>query len=131
MTRLFGGNNKAGVHFVCVVLLSICVGCDLGHAPQAEARLRSSNQMKELILGIKCYRDVNDGQWPNGLSDIKPFLTDTHFNVLMSNPITGDIPGYEYVKPTDEVDLKTTVVLYQLRNGQRATDLHDLQRFSI
>jgi hypothetical protein len=37
------------------------------------------------------------------------------------NPITGDDPGYEYVKPA-KYDLDT-VVIYQLRYGERDTSL--------
>ena len=34
-------------------------------------------------------------------------------------PVTDDDPGYEYVKPADDADLPTTIVLYQLRDGKR------------
>ncbi len=38
---------------------------------------------------------------------------------LTANPLTGDNPGYEYVKPKDDAPSATTVVLYQLRGGKR------------
>ncbi len=103
--------------------LAICVSCGLGQAPQAEAQLKSSNQMKELMLGIMNYRTVHDGRWPDNLSEIEGLMSGTNFEQLMSNPVTGDNPGYEYVKPSDSADPATTVILYQLRGGQRATDL--------
>lgn len=122
MVRALAGMGANQYYPVFVLMLGVCLGCNLGEAPHAEAQLKSSNQMKELILSIRNYREVN-GQWPDSISDVKPLLTDTHLDMLMSNPVTGDIPGYEYVKPTYEADLETTVILYQLRNRQRATDL--------
>ena len=103
--------------------LATCVSCGLDQAPQAEAQLESSNQMKELMLGIMNHRTVNDGRWPEELSEIEGLLPDRNFEQLMSNPVTGDNPGYEYVEPSDGTDPATTVILYQLRGGQRATDL--------
>ena len=110
--------------FLFAIAMSICmfVGCGLDNAPSAKAQLDSSNQMKELILAARLYHDSNNDQWPDKLSDVAT-LTETGLDQLMKNPITGDNPGYEYVKPEDGADLKTTVILYQLRNGQRATDL--------
>ena len=110
--------------FLFAIAMSICtfVGCGLDNAPQAKAQLDSSNQLKELILAVRLYHDSNDDQWPDKLSEIAMF-TEEGLGQLMENPITGDNPGYEYVKPEDGADLKTTVVLYQLRNGQRAADL--------
>lgn len=105
-----------------LLIVTAFVGCGLNQAPHAEATLRSSNQMKDLILAIRNYREVNEDQWPEQLSDVRS-LTDTSFDVLMRNPITGDNPGYEYVPPPENADLETTVILYQLQNGQRATDL--------
>lgn len=117
-------NSLALSAFLFAVAMSICtfVGCGLDNAPQAKAQLDSSNQMKELILAVRLYHDSNDDQWPDKLSEVAT-LTETSFDQLMNNPITEDNPGYEYVKPEDGTDLKSTVILHQLRNGQRATDL--------
>jgi hypothetical protein len=79
--------------------------------------------MKELMLGIMNYRTVNDGRWPDDLSEIESLIPNADFKQLMINPVTGDNPGYEYVRPSDSTGLETTVILYQLRDGQRATDL--------
>ena len=40
----------------------------------------------------------------------------------MLNPLTGDNPGYEYVKPTQPPGFPTEIMLYQLRNGVRDLD---------
>ena len=123
MTNLPNDRTTTWIVSMAFLLLMIhCIGCGVTQAPHAEATLRSSNQMKELILGIRNYHAVNNSQWPEQLSDVKQF-TETDFDVLMSNPITDDIPDYEYVKPGDDANIATTVILYQLRGGQRATDL--------
>ena len=104
-----------------LTLPAFSFGCGLSDAPRAEAVLKSSNQMKELILAVRNYEDTN-GYWPEELSDVKS-LTDTDFEVLMVNPITEENPGYEYVKPTDDANPATTVILYPLRGGERDTSL--------
>lgn len=105
-----------------LTVLAAFIGCELDSAPHAEARLQSSNQMKELLLGIALYRSANEGEWPEELGDVRHF-TDTSFAELMHNPITGDEPGYEYVSPPTDADPETTVILYQLRDGQRDAEL--------
>ncbi len=42
---------------------------------------------------------------------------------LMKKPLTGDDPGYEYVKPADGAPAETTVIRYQLRDGKRDESL--------
>jgi hypothetical protein len=46
---------------------------------------------------------------------------------LMKNPLTGDDPGYEYVKPKGNLNDKRfdsqQVILYQLRGGKRDTSI--------
>ena len=101
-----------------LALVMSFAGCS---APKAEAVMQSSNQMKELILGLHDYQASN-GDWPQTLEQIRE-MTDTDLDVLMKNPVTGDDPGYEYVPPAVDADPATTVVLYQLRDGQRDTTL--------
>ena len=67
-------------------------------------------------IAIAQYRTTH-GQWPNGLEDLAPFVED--MKSFMENPVTGDNPGYEYLKPTDENPPPDTEVIYQLRDGQR------------
>ena len=59
-------------------------------------------------------------QWPDGLDELLPLLENNQ--AVFHNPLTGDKPGYEYVKPSgllEEIKSAETIVLYQLRNGQR------------
>lgn len=103
---------------VSALALLLCSSCS---APKAQDVLQSSNRMKELILGFRNYQAIN-GDWPQTLEQIRE-LTETDLDVLMKNPVTGDNPGYEYVPPATDADPATTVVLYQLRDGQRDTSL--------
>ena len=119
-TRVRGQKHTAGLYFLSLLLAS--GGCGASQARHAAAVQRSSNQMKEMILGMNVYRDANDGAWPEQLFEIRPY-TDNDLDLLLENPITGDHPGYEYIKPIDGAPLESTVVLYQLRNGERDTDL--------
>jgi hypothetical protein len=73
----------------------------------------------------------DEGQWPDSLDQVKEQAektatdmgVDKDFATLMKNPLTGDDPGYEYVKPAEGDPLETTVMLYQLRGGTRDTTL--------
>jgi len=44
-----------------------------------------------------------------------------NFDELLVNPLTGDDPGYEYVKPTDPT--KEEPMVYQLRKGKRDEEI--------
>lgn len=117
-SKLQDASLKAGAAIAVSVIMMPVTGCG---APAAEAVLQSSNQMKELILAIRNYEDVHEG-WPDSLDQVGN-LVDSDLNVLMQNPITGDNPGYEYVPPSADSDPSTTVILYQLRDGRRDTNL--------
>ena len=106
--------DTTGTVLTAMVLMMSFSGCG---APAAEAVLQSSNQMKELILAIRNYEDIHD-QWPNDLGQVRNDV-ESDFDMLLQNPITGDHPGYEYVQPPANADPATTVILYQLRDGER------------
>ncbi|NLT72337.1 MAG: hypothetical protein GXX91_16810 [Verrucomicrobiaceae bacterium] len=79
----------------------------------------STNHMKMLLLTMFSYKDEK-GQWPDKLEELKG-NPDLDFAKVIKNPVTGDDPGYEYVKPTG--DDPRTIILYQLSNGKRDTTL--------
>ena len=116
-------NVTAGL--ILSTFLIAFAGCGLQRAPLAGKKAKSWNQMKALITGIILYRDSNDNEWPEELAQARELLEGDHldFDELMHNPVTGDNPGYEYVKPPPDADPKTTVILYQLREGRRDTTL--------
>ena len=56
----------------------------------------------------------------DSLADLKPVVGAEVYAVYIKNPLTGDNPGYEYVKPPEVPESsEKTVVLYQLRGGKR------------
>jgi hypothetical protein len=112
------------------VLLTQLAGCcccgnftgQLQQAAQDAAnRIASSNNVMALSLAIIAHRDQNGGQWPDSLDQIKANIPG--YDQLIVNPITKSNPGYEYVKPADDADLASTVMIYQLRDGARDESL--------
>ena len=110
----------------CLALLSLAfAGCDNG-----KKRIESSDNLKQLSAGIIAYHDSKKA-WPDGIEELKSLIGTQgpvgvighgkDFATLMQNPLTGDNPGYEYVKPTGAD--ASGVVLYQLKGGVRDTSL--------
>ena len=107
-----------------IVLLSIVgmTGCVDIHTPgarEAALRVSSRNNMKQMVLALLKHYEKKQ-EWPDGLDELLPLLDNNH--AVFDNPLTGDNPGYEYVKPSaplEEIKDAETIVLYQLRNGQR------------
>ena len=67
-------------------------------------------------------------RWPDRLEELQEcFDTPEEFHQALHNPVTGQRPGYEYVKPPDWVRntplAERVVIVYQLRQGRRAADL--------
>lgn len=56
-----------------------------------------------------------------GMLDVRTGSVPRNFDELLVNPLTGDNPGYEYVKPTDPI--KEEPMIYQLRNGKRDEEI--------
>lgn len=107
------------------LLFLAILGCSGGEEAKRK-ELLSSFQMKEIVIGFHVYATKHRAEWPDSIDEIKPYLGDENFAKFMKNPLTGDSPGYEYVKPNidlPEPQFQKTAVLYQLRNGKRAEDL--------
>ena len=121
------GKKKLFIGIGIVVLAVVAVGLFFV--------LRGSNEVVEDVEAKKQKIDVsqaivkswktNELEWPDNLEQVKPLMEEADTDWLL-NPITGDDPGYEYVKPTGDltnVHDATTVLLYQLRDGERDLDL--------
>jgi hypothetical protein len=113
-----------------VVLLALTVlatsGCN-----DNKKRAMADDNCKQLSVALIAYTDANGGAWPDSLDQVKPLIGKTtqygvvgmgkDFATLIANPLTGDNPGYEYVKPKDKG--LNNIVLYQLRGGKRDNTL--------
>jgi hypothetical protein len=112
----------AGVGLLALVAVGAC-GCGSG-----QKGIDTSDNLKQLSLALIQYRGDNHA-WPDTLDQVKPLIGKQgalgpighgkDYATLTANPLTGDNPGYEYVKPKDDAPSATTIVLYQLRGGKR------------
>ena len=105
---------------VAALLLPITLtGCGaVQNARSTAKKVQSENNMKQLALGMLSYRSTIR-KWPDRIEDISREVEgEENLKELMTNPVTGDNPGYEYVKPAG-VATSNTVILYQLRDGKR------------
>ena len=102
---------------VMVVLVAVVMASTCGCAVIARSRsARSSSNMKQLAqMAILCM--IENGAWPDRLVQLKKYAAEGRWDELITNPVTGDRPGYEYVKPAS--DSFDAVILYQLRGGER------------
>jgi hypothetical protein len=99
-------------------------GCDTG-----KTRIESSSNIKELWSALYAYHEDKKA-WPDKLDQGQPYLgkqgmfghaigNGKDFAALLANPLTGDNPGYEYVKPKEDDPGRKTIMIYQLRGGKR------------
>ncbi len=104
------------------------VGCS-----DAQQRADSSSNLKELARAVLKYEADNQA-WPATLGDLQPVVGTSDdlgtigggkdYAALVKNPLTGDNPGYEYVKPAETPEsFANTIILYQLRGGNRDESL--------
>ena len=99
--------------------MSGCVDIHTPGAREAALRVSSRNNMKQMVFALLEHYEKKQ-EWPDGLDELLPLLDNNH--AVFDSPLTGDKPGYEYVKPSgplEEIEAAETIVLYQLRNGQR------------
>lgn len=97
----------------------VFTGCD---RRSSREHVTSRMAMKGLLLAVLSYQDQHK-QWPDKQDDVKSIVGAGTFEKVMKNPITGDKPGYEFVKPAEENPASSTIVLYQLRGGKRDASL--------
>lgn len=93
-----------------------------------DPRGESQIQMNKLQLALYEYAQAHDGEWPDSLDQIKESVGgEAAYQKLITNPVTGDKPGYEYIKPegkpSDPNYDHHQIVLYQLNKGKRDPNL--------
>ena len=123
MTKRPAKRKVSAIVLLSIVWMSGCVDIHTGGARDAALRVSSRNNMKHIVSALLEHYEENE-QWPDGLDELLPLLENNQ--AVFHNPLTGDKPGYEYVKPSgplDEIKAAETIVLYQLRNGKRDTSL--------
>lgn len=93
-----------------------------------DPRGKSQIQMNKLQLALYEYAQAHDSEWPDSLEQIKESVGgDDAYQKLITNPVTGDNPGYEYIKPKgrpgDDNYEHRQLILYQLNKGKRDQNL--------
>lgn len=117
-----------GIGVVVLLVVGGAIVIDVIRTARMEIRAaESGNNMKQLVAAILQYSG-RAREFPDGLDQIRPLIDGEggSFDRIMKNPLTGEFPGYEYVKPTTgylEVDPETVILLYQIRDGSQAKDL--------
>ena len=112
--------NHGRVGILAALLLTMALsGCK--HKDKEDPKPTAN--LKMMSTGIMMYRRAyND--WPDTLDQIVSIIAgNSDTKMLLTNPITGDNPGYEYIKPAADADPATTIVMYQLSGGKRDTSL--------
>ena len=88
-----------------------------------QRRYEAFVNLRQLTLAIleheAWHRDM-----PDSLDQLEQYFESPEtFRRIMTNPLTGDYPGYEYIDPGPRRSLVgrsgDTVIMYQLREGQR------------
>jgi hypothetical protein len=126
-----GGLPRA--KYVLGIGLLTLVAATSGCGNKAKLNLETANHMKSLCVAATLYHNDKKA-WPDNLEQIKPYIgkeapglpdfsNGKDYAALIANPVTGDNPGYEYVKPKDDAPGRTTIMLYQLRGGKRDESL--------
>jgi len=119
--------TRAVTHLVkAAAWVGVCAGC-LVLAGCGDPETASTDHIELLGLHVREYHNKH-GKPPDTLDELAElFDSREHFDSTMENPLTGDDPGYLYVKPPagvmDSSLSNRVVVLYQLRGGQKAEDL--------
>ena len=131
---------------VKIAAVSACLAIGLAVGGCRKSRgwqsLDSATRVRWLTMAILDYEQTN-GRYPDSLENLRSLYgagkgshdvqstyraldvrkrgVPRNLDELLVNPLTGDSPGYEYVKPTDPT--KEEPMVYQLRKGKRAEDL--------
>jgi hypothetical protein len=84
--------------------------------------------MNKLQLALYEYAKAQEGEWPDSLEQIKEFVGgETAYQQLITNPVTGDKPGYEYIKPVGKPGDPNydyhQLILHQMNKGKRDPNL--------
>jgi hypothetical protein len=121
------------MHRLRHLALLACLLAPLFGCSDAKQRDESTAHLQGFGEAITAYYGEHQ-KWPATLADVKPMIgTDLggmkvgggkSYDELLKNPLTGDNPGYEYVRPPEPLEsTRNVIALYQLRGGKRDESL--------
>jgi hypothetical protein len=92
----------------------------LADAPKRAKRALSGATLRDIGLTITMYVNDHDGLLPNEIEDLRPYLS--AYDQVMTNPKTGKLDRYIYVKPADRLldvrNPESTVIIYESLDGK-------------
>jgi type II secretory pathway pseudopilin PulG len=128
------GKRQSRAPAVLVALVLVLAACDRKQAAAddlAARQKKSEAQMRALAQLIQAYANENDGKCPDSLAALRAINAQNtdrdgkpefNFDELITNPVTGQKPGYIYKKPAERLgdisDPYRTPVLWEARGGQ-------------
>ncbi|MBI1375601.1 MAG: hypothetical protein GC159_23055 [Phycisphaera sp.] len=95
----------------------------LADAKSRASSITSGSNMRQIGLAIMFYGNDHNGDLPDGLQDLLPYLDKS--GAVLQNQRTGERPGYIYVKPDAaqaHANPARTAILYESRGGKRDPD---------
>ncbi len=78
--------------------------------------LVSANNMRQIGFALQSYLNDHRGSFPDSLLDLRPYAP---IEQLLTNPRTGDNPGFIYEPPAPGANPATTAVLFESFNGAK------------
>lgn len=80
--------------------------------------------MGRINISIIIYAIDHEEKLPDSLDQLKLYFNDEMYNRIMTNPVTGENPGYIYIKPAGNLnDTKhNPPMLYEVKDGQPDPD---------
>ncbi|MEM8781841.1 MAG: hypothetical protein AAGE65_03205 [Planctomycetota bacterium] len=76
----------------------------------------SASNLRQIGLSMLTYIDAN-GEWPESLEQLEDHVPG--FSALLTNPRTGETPGFIYEKPADGAPPSQTPVVWESFNGAK------------
>lgn len=101
------------------------MGPALVTARESAKRTMSMSNMRQLLVAMNVYANDYSGAFPAKLDDLVKYVGggEGGFKHLLTNPVTGEYPGYGYQQPTDPKTAgATTLVLWELKGGKADPD---------
>ena len=103
------GKYMLGLGLLAIIAIGSS-GCGSG-----QKGIDTMDNLKQLSMALIKYHD-NNKAWPEKLDEVKPLIGKEgplgvighgkDYAALTANPLTGDNPGYEYVKPKDDAPVR-------------------------
>ncbi|MBI1373445.1 MAG: hypothetical protein GC159_12015 [Phycisphaera sp.] len=100
---------------VALIVVAVLVVGFMGMKSKRDAM--AAMNARELMIGVITYTTDNGGAFPVRIEQIEPYVGGpASLHDLMTNPRTGQYPGYEYIRPASDIASTptATIVIHEL-----------------